>query len=99
VAEYGDPDVPAEWSYISKYSPYQNVQPGQQLPPVIFYTTTRDDRVLPGHARKMAAKMESLGYSIDYYENTEGGHRGSVTSEQLATRLARTYAFLWAHLR
>lgn len=99
VAEYGDPDVPEQWTYIAEYSPYQRVVAGVKLPPVIFYTSTRDDRVHPGHARKMAAKMESLGYTVDYYENTEGGHHGSVTNEQLATRLARTYAFLWAKLR
>ena len=72
---------------------------GAKLPPVIFYTSTRDDRVHPGHARKMAAKMESLGYPVEYYELTEGGHHGSVTNEQLATRLARTYAFLWSKLQ
>lgn len=99
VAEYGDPDVPAEWAYIEKYSPYQRVQAGVKLPPVMFYTSTRDDRVHPGHARKMAAKMESLGYSVDYYENTEGGHHGSVTNEQLATRIARTFGFFWAKLK
>jgi len=99
VAEYGSADVPAEWAFLSKYSPYQNLRAGQKLPPVLFYTTTRDDRVHPGHARKMAAKMEALGYPVDYYENTEGGHHGSVTNEQLATRLARTYSFLWSHLR
>jgi prolyl oligopeptidase len=95
VAEYGDPDQPEEWSYIRRYSPYQNVCPGMKLPPILFYTSTRDDRVHPGHARKMAAKMEALGYEVEYYENIEGGHHGSVTSEQLATRLARTYTFLW----
>jgi prolyl oligopeptidase len=99
VAEYGSADVPAEWAFLSKYSPYQNLRAGQKLPPILFYTTTRDDRVHPGHARKMAAKMEALGYPVDYYENTEGGHHGSVTNEQLATRLARTYCFLWSHLR
>jgi prolyl oligopeptidase len=99
VAEYGSADVPAQWAFLSKYSPYQNLHAGQKLPPIIFYTTTRDDRVHPGHARKMAAKMEALGYPVDYYENTEGGHHGSVTNEQLATRLARTYSFLWSHLR
>ncbi len=98
VAEYGSADVPAEWAFLSKYSPYQNLRAGQKLPPVLFYTTTRDDRVHPGHARKMAAKMEALGYPVEYYENTEGGHHGSVTNEQLATRLARTYSFLWSHL-
>lgn len=99
VAEYGSPDVPAQWEFLSKYSPYHNLRQGQKLPPILFYTTTRDDRVHPGHARKMAAKMEELGCSMDYYENTEGGHHGSVTNEQLATRLARTYSFLWSHLR
>ena len=99
VAEYGDPDVPAEWAYLKKYSPYQNVAAGRTLPPVMFYTSTLDDRVHPGHARKMAAKMESMGYAVDYYENTEGGHHGSVTNEQLATRLARTFGFLWAKLK
>jgi prolyl oligopeptidase len=98
MAEYGDPDLPAEWAFISKYSPYQNVRPGMKLPPILFYTTTHDDRVHPGHARKMAAKMEALGYDVSYYENTEGGHHGSVTNEQLATRVARTYAFLWEKL-
>ena len=99
MGEYGDPDIPAEWAYIREYSPYQRLRPGMTLPPVMFYGTTRDDRVHPGHARKMAAKMEAMGYRVDFYENTEGGHHGSVTNEQLATRLARTYGFLWAHLR
>ena len=99
MGEYGNPDVPAEWDYISRYSPYQNLRPGLTLPPVMFYTSTRDDRVHPGHARKMAARMIELGHHVDYYENTEGGHRGSVTNEQLATRIARTFAFLWQHLR
>lgn len=99
VAEYGNPDVPAEWEYISRYSPYQRVRPGLKLPPILFYTSTRDDRVHPGHARKMAARMAEMGYAIEYYELTEGGHHGSVTNEQLATRLARTYTFLWQKLR
>jgi prolyl oligopeptidase len=99
VAEFGDPDVPTDWTFLSRYSPYQNLKIGMKLPPVLFYTTTRDDRVHPGHARKMAAKMEALGYPIAYHENTEGGHHGSVTNEQLATRLAHTYTFLWQNLR
>jgi prolyl oligopeptidase len=99
VAEYGDPDVPDDWAFLGKYSPYQKVTAGVKLPPILFYTTTRDDRVHPGHARKMAAKMEALGYDVTYHENTEGGHHGSVTNEQLATRLAHSYAFLWEHLR
>lgn len=99
MAEYGNPDVAAQWDFLSRYSPYQKLRPGMKLPPIMFYSTTRDDRVHPGHARKMAAKMATMNYPVDYYENTEGGHRGSVTNEQLATRLARTYAFLWQQLR
>ena len=99
VAEYGDPDVAEDWTFLSRYSPYQNVRPGRVLPPIFFYSSTRDDRVHPGHARKMVAKMESMGYDVCYYENTEGGHHGSVTHEQLATRLALSYTFLWQHLR
>lgn len=99
IAEYGDPDRPDEWAFISRYSPYQNVRPGMHLPPILFYTTTRDDRVHPSHARKMAAKMEAMGYRVDYVENTEGGHHGSVTHAELATRLASTFSFLWEHVR
>jgi prolyl oligopeptidase len=57
MAEYGDPEQPEQWAWISKYSPYQNVKSGMKLPPVLFTTSTRDDRVHPGHARKMAAQM------------------------------------------
>jgi prolyl oligopeptidase len=98
MAEYGNPDVPAEWAYISRYSPYQNVRPGQRYPRVLFYTTTRDDRVHPGHARKMAARMEAMGYPIYYFENTEGGHGSGVTSEQRARMYALTYTYLLKRL-
>jgi len=94
--EYGNPDKPEDWAFISTYSPYQRVQAGvKQMPPVMFYSTTRDDRVHPGHARKMAAKMEDLGYTVEYFENIEGGHHGPVVTEQLATRIARSFTFLW----
>ena len=98
MAEYGDPDKPEEWAYISKYSPYQNLKPGVRYPKVMFTTTTRDDRVHPGHARKMAAKMESMGLPFYYFENTEGGHGSGVTSDQRAKMLALTYAYLWQQL-
>jgi prolyl oligopeptidase len=99
IAEYGDPDVAEQWAYIGKYSPYQLVDKGMKLPSVMFYSTTRDDRVHPAHARKMAAKMEELGYPVEYFENIEGGHHGPVVTEQLATRIARTFTFLWQQLR
>jgi prolyl oligopeptidase len=60
MAEYGNPDMPEEWAWISQYSPYQNLRPNQKLPPVLFTTSTRDDRVHPGHARKMAARMAEM---------------------------------------
>lgn len=99
MAEYGNPDIPEDWAYIKTYSPYQNVKPGQDYPPIFFYSTTRDDRVHPGHARKMVARMEAMGYDVDYFENTEGGHHGNVTNQQLATRLALAYTFLWEHVK
>ncbi|MGH7444802.1 MAG: prolyl oligopeptidase family serine peptidase [Longimicrobiales bacterium] len=98
MAEYGNPDIPEEWTYISRYSPYQNVRAGVDYPKVFFTTTTRDDRVHPGHARKMSAKMEAMGYPHYYFENTEGGHGAGVTSEQRAQIYALTYAYLWEQL-
>ena len=94
MAEYGNPDIPEEWEYIRKYSPYQNVKPGQDYPEVFFYTSTRDDRVHPGHARKMVAKMHDMGYKVYYFENTEGGHAGASTNEQRAKMAALQYAYL-----
>ena len=99
MAEYGDPDDPADWAFISKYSPYQKLAPGRGYPPIFIYSSTRDDRVHPGHARKVAARMFSMGYhDVWYYENTEGGHHASSTHEQLAYRLAVAYTLLWEHL-
>jgi prolyl oligopeptidase len=99
MAEYGDPDKPEEWAFMSKYSPYQNLKPNMKYPKVLFTTTTRDDRVHPGHARKMAARMESMGYPFYYFENTEGGHGTGVTSEQRAKTIALTYVYLWQQLK
>jgi len=93
MGEYGDPDVDEEWSYISAYSPYQKLAADQPYPKVLFYTSTKDDRVHPGHARKAAAKMAALGYDFFYYENIEGGHGGTANQEQLARRTALEYAY------
>jgi len=94
MAEYGNPDIPEEWDYIKKYSPYQNVKKGMNYPEVFFYTSTRDDRVHPGHARKMVAKMSDLGYKVYYFENTEGGHAGASTNEQRAKMAALQFSYL-----
>ena len=99
MAEYGDPDKPEEWAYIQTFSPYQNVKAGAKYPPVIFMTSTRDDRVHPGHARKMMAKMKELGFDVRSYENIEGGHGGSANNTQAAHMSALAYTFLWQKLR
>ncbi|MBL7492740.1 S9 family peptidase [Frankia sp. AgB1.9] len=98
MAEYGDPDEPADWAFLREYSPYQNVRPDQPYPPTLVTTSTRDDRVHPGHARKMVARLTELGYDVRYYENIEGGHGGAADNEQLAHKLALTYEFLWRSL-
>ena len=99
MGEYGDPDIPAEWAYISKYSPYQNVVADKHYPRILFITSTRDDRVHPGHARKMAAKMLAQKHDILYYENTEGGHAGSANNAQAARMGALEYTFMMRELR
>ncbi len=99
VAEYGNPDDPAEWEFISKYSPYQNVKAGVTYPKFMFVTSTRDDRVHPGHARKMMARMMEQGHEVLYYENIEGGHAGSANNAQLAYRTALQYSFLLKELK
>lgn len=98
MAEYGDPDDPAQWAWISRYSPYQNLRAGQRLPAVLFTTSTRDDRVHPGHARKMAARMLALGYTPLYWENIEGGHGGAADNAQRARMRALELSFLWRTL-
>jgi prolyl oligopeptidase len=97
--EYGNPDKPDEWAWISQYSPYQNVVKDKHYPRTLFLTSTRDDRVHPGHARKMVAKMEQQGHDVLYYENTEGGHAGAADNKQLAYMAALAYTFLLNELR
>ena len=98
MAEYGDPDDPAEWAYIKEYSPYQNVAADRPYPPTFILTSTRDDRVHPGHARKMMARLTELGYDVRYYENIEGGHGAAADNEQLAFKWGLVFEFLWRQL-
>ncbi len=95
VAEYGNPDDPADWDFISKYSPYQNIAADRSYPPILITTSTRDDRVHPGHARKMTAALEEAGHPVSYYENIEGGHGGAADNSQAAFRAALIYRYLW----
>ena len=93
MAEYGNPDTD-DWSFLKAYSPYQNVRADGTYPPVLFTTSTRDDRVHPGHARKMMARMAEQGHDVRYYENIEGGHGGAANNEQAAFMQALAYTFL-----
>ncbi|SDQ62902.1 prolyl oligopeptidase family serine peptidase [Pseudoxanthomonas sp. CF125] len=97
MAEYGNPDT-ADWQFIQKFSPYHLFDPAKTYPPTIFMTSTRDDRVHPGHARKMMAKMLDAGKDVRYYENIEGGHGGAANNKQSAHMSALAYTFLWQQL-
>jgi prolyl oligopeptidase len=99
MAEYGDPDKPEEWKYIQTFSPYQNLRKGAKYPPVLFTTSTRDDRVGPVHARKMAARMQAMGLDASLYENLEGGHGAAADNKQSAFMSALAYTYLWEHLK
>ncbi|MGA2750872.1 MAG: prolyl oligopeptidase family serine peptidase [Verrucomicrobiota bacterium] len=96
--EYGDPDKPGDWAYIQKYSPYQNIRADKTYPPILITTSTRDDRVHPGHARKMAARLREEGHEVLYYENIEGGHGAAANNKQLAFMEALAFTFLWNQL-
>jgi prolyl oligopeptidase len=98
VAEYGNPDDPADWEFIAEYSPYQNISADVEYPPVLITTSTRDDRVHPGHARKMTAALEAAGHRVWYYENIEGGHAGAADNAQSAFKVALSFSFLWRML-
>jgi prolyl oligopeptidase len=99
AGEYGDPDNPEEWEYISKYSPYHNVKNDGQYPAVLFTTSTRDDRVHPAHARKMFAKMEEMGHDVHYYEAIEGGHSSGTDNKLRALMGTVMYTFMLRVLR
>ncbi|MFG2065014.1 prolyl oligopeptidase family protein [Micromonospora sp. NPDC048871] len=98
MAEYGDPDAPEDWAYLREYSPYHNVREGVRYPPVLFVTSTRDDRVHPGHARKMTALLREYGHDVTYYENIEGGHGAAANNEQRAFIKALALEFFWQRL-
>ena len=93
AGEYGDPEDPVMRAAIAKYSPYQNVVADKAYPEVFFVTSTKDDRVHPGHARKMVAKMKAQGHKVFYYENTEGGHAAGANLKQHAKRYALEFTY------
>jgi prolyl oligopeptidase len=99
MTEYGDPDRPADRVFLQKYSPYQNLRGDVKYPRLFLVTSTRDDRVHPGHARKFAARMQQLGHDVLYFENIEGGHAAAADNEQTARQWAQTFVFLQRQLR
>jgi len=92
--EYGNPDVPEEAAFLRKISPYHNVDPDKEYPEIYFETSTKDDRVHPGHARKMAKRLEDLGKPFLYYENIDGGHAAGANQRETARRLALEFTYL-----
>jgi prolyl oligopeptidase len=94
IAEYGDPDKPEDWAYLQTYSAYHAAIPGQTYPPILIATTRRDDRVHPGHARKMAAKLQAMGYEAYLYEQATGGHGQGKDNRERAAFTVLGYEFL-----
>jgi prolyl oligopeptidase len=94
IAEYGDPDNPEDWEFLSEISAYHNVAPGRHYPPILIATSRRDDRVHPGHARKMAAKLQAMGYEAYFYEPAAGGHGYGKDNKERAAFTALGYNFL-----
>ncbi len=94
MAEYGDPDKPEDWAWMQEFSAYHAAVPGRPYPPTLIATTRRDDRVHPGHARKMAAKLQSLGYDTLYHEPAAGGHGYGTDNAEIAAFSALGMAFL-----
>ncbi len=98
MGEYGDPSDPDEGAFLRSISPYHNVDASGEYPEIYLYTSTRDDRVHPGHARKMAHLLEELGHDYLYYENTAGGHSAAANLAETARRDALLYTFLMQKL-
>ena len=99
ISEYGDPRIPEEYKFIAAYSPYQNLEKEATYPKVFFYTSTKDDRVHPGHARKMAARMMEMKHPIYYFERIEGGHAGGANLDQYAELYALEFTYFEEELR
>ena len=99
IAEYGNPDIPEQRAWIAQYSPYQALAAGRRYPEAFIHTSTKDDRVHPGHARKAAAQLSALGYPVLFYENTDGGHSAAANLKETAKRVALEYTYLTRKLK
>ena len=94
IAEYGDPARPEDWVFLGPMSAYHAAEPGRAYPPILLATTRRDDRVHPGHARKMAAKLQAMGYDASFYEPAAGGHGYGKNNAEVASFAALGMTFL-----
>ncbi|MDR3517459.1 MAG: prolyl oligopeptidase family serine peptidase [Azospirillaceae bacterium] len=94
VDEYGDPDSLEDWTFMAKISAYHTAEPGKSYPPILICTNRRDDRVHCGHGRKMAAKLQAMGYTAYFYEEEAGGHAHGQNSADVATFFALGHRFL-----
>ena len=94
IAEYGDPDDPDDWAYLQRYSAYHTAEPGRAYPPLLIATNRKDDRVHPGHGRKMAAKLQAMGYDTRYFEMASGGHGYGKDNSETARFMALGTLFL-----
>jgi prolyl oligopeptidase len=93
IEEYGDPDNPEDWAFLKNISAYHLIAPNQTYPPVLLMTTASDDRVHPGHARKMSAQLQEMGYQAMYYELDKGGHTAGADNIDRALFLALQFSF------
>jgi prolyl oligopeptidase len=94
IDEYGDPDDPEDWKFLAGLSAYHVAAPGKTYPPILITTSRRDDRVHPGHARKMAAKLQTMGYEAYFYESATGGHALGKDHAEQATNISLGFGFL-----
>ena len=94
IGEYGDPENPEDWAFLQELSAYHHVEPSCHYPAILLTTSARDDRVHPGHARKMAAKLTAQGHAVYFHEPREGGHAGAADHAHLAFNMALSFAFL-----
>ncbi|MGL6070079.1 prolyl oligopeptidase family serine peptidase, partial [Craterilacuibacter sp.] len=98
IDEYGDPDDASERAALAAYSPYHHVQADADYPLALFTTSAKDDRVHPGHARKMVARLAELGHDALLLETAGGGHSGNAAQAQTAEELARVLVYLYRQL-
>jgi prolyl oligopeptidase len=94
VGEYGSVSVPDQRAFLARISPLQNLRAGVAYPEPYIFTTTKDDRVGPVHARRFAARMEALGLPFLYFEQTEGGHAAGANLREKAEEQALEFTYL-----